>query len=116
MADVLVDTDVFLDHLRGSRALRPGAGTISYSVVTRCELFAGRSADEDVVGLLLGAFREIPVGRSIAERAGRIRGELEVRTPDALIAASALEHGLRLMTRNRRDFAGIRGLKILAPL
>lgn len=49
-------------------------------------------------------------------RSGRPRRELEVRTPDALIAASALEHGLRLMTRNRRDFAGIRGLKILAPL
>ncbi|MBA3690349.1 MAG: type II toxin-antitoxin system VapC family toxin [Actinobacteria bacterium] len=115
MTDVLVDTDVFIDHLRGARALRTGVGAVSYSVVTRCELFAGRATDEDAVALLLGAFREIPVERSIAEWAGRIRREFEVRTPDALIAASALQHGLILMTRNRRDFAGIPGLEIVAP-
>jgi predicted nucleic acid-binding protein len=115
MADLLVDTDVFVDHLRGARPLRPGTRRLSYSVITRCELFAGKDGDEEVVGLLLGAFREIAVDRVVAERAGRIRRGSSIRTPDALIAASALEHGLTLMTRNRRDFSGVTGLRLVDP-
>ena len=38
MADVLVDTDVFIDHLRGAHALRPGSHRLHYSVITRAEL------------------------------------------------------------------------------
>mgnify|MGYP000016340484 CR=1 FL=1 len=44
MADVLVDTDVFIDHLRGAVELKPGRNRLHYSVVTRAELFAGNSA------------------------------------------------------------------------
>jgi len=115
VADLLVDTDVFVDHLRGARAFVPGRHQLSYSVITRCELFAGRSADERVLGLLLRAFREIHVDRDVAERAGRLRREHAIRTPDALIAATALQHGLGLMTRNARDFAQVPGLHIVAP-
>jgi toxin FitB len=111
--DLLVDTGVFVDHLRGARPLQPGARRLSYSVITRCELFAGRDGDEEAISVLLGALREIPVDRTVAERAGRLRRESSIRTPDALIAASALEHGLSLMTRNRRDFAGVTGLKLV---
>jgi predicted nucleic acid-binding protein len=116
VADLLVDTDVFVDHLRGVHPLRPGTRRLSYSVITRCELFAGKHADEEVVGLLLGAFREIAVDRVVAERAGRIRRGSSIRTPDALIAASALEHDLSLMTRNRRDFSGVTGLRLVDPV
>jgi predicted nucleic acid-binding protein len=35
--------------------------------------------------------------------------------PDALVAASALVHGLSLMTRNRRHFAAVDGLDLVAP-
>jgi len=38
-----------------------------------------------------------------------------MRTPDALIAATALEHGLALVTRNRRDFERVHGLRVLDP-
>jgi predicted nucleic acid-binding protein len=34
---------------------------------------------------------------------------------DALIAAAALERGLRLVTRNTRDFSKVRGLRIRQP-
>lgn len=115
MPDLLVDTDVFIDHLRGARALQPRTRRLSYSVITRCELFAGTAGDEAAISVLLGALREIPVDRPVAERAGRLRRESSIRTPDALIAASALEHGLTLMTRNRHNFAGITGLKLVDP-
>jgi len=88
---------------------------MSYSVVTRAELFAGRSTDEDIVRLLLDPFSELPVERRIAERGGRLRRDLGLRTPDALIAATALEHGLSILTRNVRDFEPVPGLKVVTP-
>jgi len=110
VADVLGDTDIFVDHLRGAAELKPGRHRIHYSVITRAELFAG-STGTDLVSRLLAPFREIAVDRPVAERAGRIRREFGLRMPDALIAATALEHRLALATRNRRDFAPVHGLR-----
>jgi toxin FitB len=111
VADLLVDTDIFIDHLRGAAELRPGQHRLHYSVVTRAELFAGSSATAQV-GRLLGPFRELPVIRQVAERAGRIRRETGIRLPDAIIAATALENGLSLTTRNRKRFETVRGLRL----
>jgi predicted nucleic acid-binding protein len=111
VADILVDTDVFIDHLRGARQLAPGRHRLHYSVITRAELFAGNTAS-DLVTTLLAPFREIPVDRTVAERAGRIRRESGIRLPDALIAATAIEHKLGLTTRNRSDFERVRSLRL----
>lgn len=114
MADILVDTDIFIDHLRGATELKAGRHRLHYSVVTRSELFAGNSGT-DLVSQLLAPFREITVDRSVAERAGRVAREFHLRLPDALIAATALENRLTLTTRNRKDFERVRGLRIRMP-
>ena len=111
VADILVDTDVFIDHLRGARQLSAGRHRLHYSVITRAELFAGNTAS-DLVSTLLAPFREVPVDRAVAERAGRIRRETAIRLPDALIAATAIEHKLGLSTRNRSDFEPVRSLRL----
>lgn len=111
VADVLVDTDLFIDHLRGAAELKPGRHRLHYSVVTRAELFAGNSAT-DLVSQLLAPFREIPVNRCIAERAGRVARESQIRLPDAIIAATALECRLALATRNRKHFDAVRGVRL----
>ncbi len=115
MPDLLVDTDVFVDHLRGARRLPRGRDRIFYSVITRCELFAGREAEEETVQRLLEPFEEVPVDRPVAELAGRLWRAGGLRTPDALIAATALERQLVLVTRNTRDFQPARGLKLREP-
>lgn len=112
MAEILLDTDIFVDHLRGARRLPLDGDSVSYSTVTRCELFAGRDGDEARVRTLLAPFHELPVDRAVAERAGRLRRALGLRTPDALIAATAIEHGLVLVTRNRRDFESVAELRL----
>lgn len=111
MADALIDSDVFIDHLRGARKLP--SGEHAYSVVTRCELFSGWRQSEDNVRGLLEPHRELDVFRDIAEIAGRLRRDRrELRTPDSLIAATAIHHGLELLTRNSRDFHGLPGLRV----
>jgi toxin FitB len=113
VADILVDTDIFIDHLRGAVEVKPGRHRLHYSVITRAELFAGGTGT-GLATQVLAPFREIPVDRAIAERAGRIRRESGLRMPDALIAATALERRLGLATRNTKHFDQVRGLRIRA--
>ncbi len=114
VADLLVDTDVFIDHLRGAAEVKPGRHRLHYSVITRAELVAGSTASA-LTTQLLAPFREVAVDRAIAERAGRVAREFGLRLPDALIAATALERGLQLSTRNTKDFERVRGLRVRAP-
>ena len=112
VADVLVDTDVFIDHLRGARRITASKDVVHYSVVTRAELFAGRGSEEELVRLLLAPFREISVDGPVAENAGRLRRSLEIGMADALIAATALQNGCALVTRNVRDFHDVPRLRL----
>jgi toxin FitB len=109
---LMVDSDVVIDHLRGIRQLPPLP--LAYSVITRCELFAGRD-DPSMLHRLLAPLQEIALDSAIAERGGCLRRETGVPTPDALIAATALEHGLPLMTRNTRHFGRVPGLELRSP-
>ena len=65
------------------------------------------------------AGRILPITEPIAERLGRWAGEGEVKgrlikIADGLIAATAIEHELTIVTRNVRDFAMF-GVAILNP-
>ena len=109
-----MDTDVLVDHLRGTRRLRSDMRPLAISVISRCELFAGH---DDPVALrrFLSAMIEFAVDEAIAELAGATRRETQIATPDALIAATALMHGIPLMTRNRRHFERVAELRVVAP-
>jgi predicted nucleic acid-binding protein len=60
--------------------------------------------------------RVLPVDLAVADRWGRILAEVgrPVPTIDSLLAATALHHELRLVTRNARDFA-YPGLEVINP-
>ncbi len=109
MNNVLLDTDVLIDQVRGRRRLEIGAH-MSVSVITRTELYAGHQREEPAVQALLKRMGELDVNPAIARRAGRIKRESGLKIADALIAATALEHQLPLMTRNLRHFERVAGL------
>jgi toxin FitB len=61
----------------------------------------------------------LPITKEIADRWGRLmvqarRKGLMLTTADGLIAATAIERGLTLVTRNVTDFSGL-GLTLLDP-
>lgn len=121
----LIDSDRTADWLAG----RPDAvelvaslrrrgvaiSVISYvevleGVINAVDPFRGRRAWR----LFLRGTRILVVSRSIAERAAAIRVELRrqkrqvnERALDILIAATAIEHNLTLVTRNIADYADI---------
>jgi predicted nucleic acid-binding protein len=69
--------------------------------------------------LPLFANRVLPVTQSIGDRWGVLGGECQLRgtplnTADGMIAATALEHDLTVVTRNVKDFAGL-GVTVFNP-
>lgn len=60
--------------------------------------------------------RLLPVSASVADRWGRLLAEVGRPVPaiDSLLAATALSHGLRLVTRNTSDFC-FAGLEVINP-
>jgi predicted nucleic acid-binding protein len=65
------------------------------------------------------AGRILPVNEAIAERWGILSGERQLKgrllkVADGLIAATALEHDLTVVTRDVRDFADL-GVRIFNP-
>lgn len=115
VARILVDSDVLVDHLRGHRRFSRGLDDLHVSAITRAELFAGRGTEERRIRRLLEPMVDLPVDTAIAERAGRLRRSISLRLPDALIAGTALEHRLTLVTRNVADFGRVKGLRLRMP-
>ncbi|MFB5676145.1 PIN domain-containing protein [Paenibacillus terreus] len=80
---------------------------ISFSVITKSEFIAGLPLNTKLedVPFLMGEF--INVNSHIAVKAGRIRREQKdlhgrkLKTPDALILATAIEYNLVLVTSDR---------------
>ncbi len=55
-----------------------------------------------------------PISPSVAERWGHLAAERSLSVIDGLLAATALEYRLKVMTRNTADFAGI-GVEVVNP-
>jgi tRNA(fMet)-specific endonuclease VapC len=126
----LVDSDVAADALKGQtyatdllRRLEPDG--LALSIISYIELREGilgssnRDAHERGFRAFLRRVRVLTISRAVADRAAAIRLHLRSqkqpvsqRALDLLIAATAVEHGLTLVTRNRRDYADIPGLTL----
>ena len=115
MADrLLFDTDVLVDYLRGREEavtfLEARTETLLVSAVTVAELFAGvrEGRERTALSTFLSAFEVVQVTADTAQRGGLLRRDFgkshNTGLADALIAATALEAGARLVTLNAKHF------------
>lgn len=125
---LLFDTCVLIDCLRGHEASRKIiettlAGKIrpTLSVISSMELQAGSLMDNPVINEqtedLVSCFNVLPITDKEATTAGLLlrRHRSQGLTPmDALVAATALENGAVLITRNVKHFRIIHDLVVLA--
>ena len=96
------------------QAIEQDTGAIS--VVTRAEVLAwpqhtAQSLQEAIVGM--ASFAQLSVDAATADEAARIRRECHLKLPDALIAATALLHGVPVVTANARDFERVGLLQVV---
>ena len=120
----LADTDVLIDFLRGTGqadriALEIGTGRLCTTAITAFELWAGSKTPQQAatVTSLLEALTVLPLDISCARRAGEIRRDLEhegrtIGMADSLIAGIAVERDAILITRNRKHYERVPGLKL----
>ncbi len=64
---------------------------------------------------LVTSTTELPLDEEIIQRAIQLRQQKSMKLGDAIIAATALEYGVPLVTRNEGDFKHIAGLQIINP-
>ena len=102
--------DRFYLRVNVSRDLSVGRSSYGHS-----EERAGARDGEAKVQHLLALFTHIDLDFAIAWRGGEIRRQYHTRLADALIAATALRHHLRLATRNLQHFSPIEGLQVEKP-
>jgi predicted nucleic acid-binding protein len=116
MSDVLLDTNILIRYFRKTPGYNEllhqarGMGWTYISAITRLEIVRGMRDRERIRTYdLLDACETLPIDAQIADQAGelirsqRARGET-IGDADALIAATALQRSLALLTTNPRHF------------
>ena len=126
----LLDSDLVIDHVANDPdAVRLvdqlAPGQLAMSVVSYMEAFqgVGRGPDPAAIAaalqVLLDVVPVLPFPIAEAQRCARLRETLRFRgrrlnsrALDLMVAATALEHRLNLVTRNTRDYRDIPGLRL----
>ena len=121
----IVDTDILVDALRkvtkAITFLRGAERYLTVTAITQMELIQGcrNMAELRRVEQFLRRFAarglSDPIGRIGVSLMRRYRLSHGLLLPDALIAATALEHGVTLYTKNVRHFRMIPALTVGRP-
>ena len=125
----LLYTDIVIDFLRKRDyvgkllANWAGIGLLAISTLTQLEIYQGiKTGEENATNLFLDGLITIAVDVPIARRAGRLLGALRskgvtIGIGDAIIAATALQVELPLLTNNveHYPFANLKVVQGLSP-
>jgi predicted nucleic acid-binding protein len=110
MLERLLDSVILIDHLNGIPqatefllVLDPAKTAIS--VVSYAEILTGLDEDGESKAMpLLSSFEILGIDTAVAEKAAALRRLHGWKLPDAFQAAIAILHGVKLCTRNTKDF------------
>lgn len=121
----LIDTNIVSDYLSASL---PEAGLAFMdglidaipiiSIITQIEVLCWKAEDtiEQSVRDFISDSVTLEINPQVVEHSVSIRRNKKIKTPDAIIAATALAYGCSLVTNNEKDFVGIEGLAIVNPM
>jgi predicted nucleic acid-binding protein len=117
---LLLDSVIVIDHFNGIAAatdyLSRHQPEAAVSVITRAEVLTGFArAAARTASQFLDCFPTLAIDQGIADLAASLRRDHGWRLPDAFQAAIARHHGLKLVTRNRRDFPPRRHRFVIIP-
>jgi tRNA(fMet)-specific endonuclease VapC len=115
MTDFLLDSGIIIQHLRKRNKYSlldelAMQGALFISTMTRFEILRGmKERERNDTANTLEALESLPIDNAVADlaselvRAWRAKG-VTLSDADVLIAATALHHGLALVTTNPRHF------------
>jgi predicted nucleic acid-binding protein len=124
MEQYLIDTNVVSDYFSASfsaagMALMDTAidAVPNISIITQIELLCWNSdkATTQNVQHFIADSVVLDISDDVITQCVSIRKGKKIKTPDAIIAATALAYGYTIITNNEKDFAYISGLKIVNP-
>jgi len=121
----LVDTNIMVDVTRGNAEAADYLYSLGdaclLSAITALELIGGARSQREVADLdaMISAYKQVAPTDDITRRAYYLMKvyakSAGLQTLDSLIAATALEEGLTLATKNRKHFQMIGDLKLEVP-
>jgi predicted nucleic acid-binding protein len=92
------------------------SGNTLISIIVYIELVSWKAPPQkDALNNLIQSAKILNIDLKIAQGAGILRQKHRMHLADAVIAATAIHHKLTLLTDNERDFANIKGLKLINP-
>ncbi len=118
----IFDTNAIIDLLEGK--LSPAAINIltnviaEVSVISKIELLGYHRINlhqQTTIENFLKKSILHPLNDNIVDECIKIRKQINIKTPDAIIAATAIVQNLTLFSRNLKDFSTIPGLTIIDP-
>ena len=118
---ILLDSVILIDHLN---KITPATEFIAkhqseqlyISVITRAEVLAGIDKRYKIhVIKLLDKFSLLPIDKQAADKAAELRITYRWKLPDAFQAALAINHKLKLVTRNTKDFPAEKHNFVIVP-
>jgi predicted nucleic acid-binding protein len=87
------------------------------SVITQIELLCWKTdlEKEQKIKSFIEDSNICELNSDVIAQCVNLRRKRKIKTPDAIIAATAISNGFILVTDNTRDFDNIKGLKIINP-
>lgn len=122
MKQVVVDTNVLIHWYKTGvvTGVDDSATTAPiFSIITKIEALGFQHITNDeikAINDMLHTGKLIYINEAIAEQTIHLRQSYKIKTPDAIIAATALTQKTELWTANTSDFKAIKGLKVFNPL
>lgn len=120
----LIDSNAIIDYLAGNI---PGEGMAFMhevinqrpviSVITKIEVLGYKttSAANKLLKDFVNDSLVLDLTDEVVNKTISLRKQSKTKTPDAIIAATAIVNKLAVISRNTRDFITIKGLTVLNP-